>query len=307
VPIPWWLSHVAALETPLAAPTLGALWSLKERCRFVRDNVEPALLALDVAGNPEAATSWTRFLHTEREVRAALERATTDERRTLSAGGRPPAEFRAHWEGLGFVPHEGHDGSPADDYLDALFGTSRLSYESSDAAHANVNLGSRAARVSDFLTVTRPGARDVVFDLGSGSGKLANTVAASAVTSVLGVELLGAAVADANGSARAIGLSNVAFHEADVRDVDLSAGSIFYLYFPFSGAVASAVAQTLGGLARRKAVCIYASGPLRDYGEFFLREVDDGALTLDERRGEFGEVMVLRSAGPRRPPELLPR
>lgn len=305
--VPWWVSYVQALEEPGPAASLGALWSLVERCRFVRDNVEPALLAMDVAASAVSAASWSGFVARERALRDALSVATTEEQQLLRAGGRPPAGFRGHWEGLGFTPHGSRDGTPADDYLDALFGTSRLSYKSSDAAHASVNLGSRAARVSDFLTVTRPGAGDVVFDLGSGSGKLANTVAASAVTSVLGVELLGAAVADANGSARAIGLSNVAFHEADVRDVDLSAGSIFYLYFPFSGAVASAVAQTLGGLARRKAVCIYASGPLRDYGEFFLREVHDGALTLDERRGEFGEVMVLRSAGPRRPPELLPR
>ena len=40
---------------------------------------------------------------------------------------------------------------------------------------------------------------------------------------------------------------------------------------------------------------VYASGPRWDYGEFFLREVDRGALTLSGRRGDHDEVMVLTS------------
>lgn len=293
---PWWLSHVAAIEAPTGSHSLGALWGLSEQCRFVRDNVEPAALELDLEASSEAAATWSSFVDREARVRAALLAATSGELHTLRTGGRPPAAFRAHWEQLGFTPHERRDGTPADDYLDALFRTSRLTFESSSEATAHVNLGSRASRVADFLATTSPGRDDVVFDLGSGSGKLALTVAASTVTSVLGVELLGPAVVEANGSAAAIGLTNVAFHHADVREVDLSAGSIFYLYYPFHGAVAAAVARTLGALAREKDITVYASGPRFEYGEFFLREVDAGALSLDGRRGEFDEVMVLRAA-----------
>lgn len=293
---PWWFSHVATLAAPPAVDglSLGTLWSLSERLRFIRDNVDPALLALDLKAAPEASVNWSTFITREAQVAAALSLATSLEQRTIREGGRPPAAFRAHWETLGFLSHH-HDGTPADDYLDALFKTSRLTFDSSTQPTAHVNLGSRASRVSDFLTVTTPASDDVVFDLGSGSGKLALTVAASSITSVQGVELLEHAVDDANGSALALGLQNVAFHRADVRDVDLSAGSIFYLYYPFHGVVASTVASALGALAQQKDITVYASGPLREYGEFFMREVERGALTLCQRRGEFDEVMVLES------------
>jgi len=297
VPTPWWLSHVAALELPVALDqlSLGALWNLHEGVRFVRANVQPELLALDEVATPGVALRWSSFLSREGLVRQALTTATTLELDSLRCGARSAGAFRAHWEALGFVAHVARDGTPADDYLDALFLTSRLSFVSSDAPFANVNLASRASRVSDFLSVAAPGRSDVVFDLGSGSGKFALTVAASSVTTVQGVELVNSAVAEASASAVALGLQNVAFHCADVRDVDLSTGSVFYLYFPFRGEVASSMAATLGALARQKDITVYASGPARDYGEFFNREVEQKALRLVQRRGEFDEVMVLRS------------
>jgi hypothetical protein len=81
-----------------------------------------------------------------------------------------------------------------------------------------------------------------------------------------------------------------------VNDVDLSQGSIFYLYYPFHGAVAQAVAAELGRLARTRPIAVYSSGPANEYGEYFLDQVANGSLVLSERRGEFAEVMVLRSA-----------
>ena len=289
---------MAALELPVALQqlSLGALWNLAEGLRFVRDNVQPALLAQDEVATPGVSEQWRSFLTREGLVRQALSLATGLELASIRGGARAPEAFRAHWEGLGFVAHLSRDGTPADDYLDALFLTSRLSIVSSDSPLANVNLASRAARVADFLSVAAPGRSDVVFDLGSGSGKLALTVAASSVATVQGVELLESAVDDANGSAVALGLQNVTFHRADVRDVDLSAGSVFYLYFPFRGEVASSVAATLGALARQKDITVYASGPLRDYGEYFAREVEQGAFRPLQRRGEFDEVFVLHSA-----------
>jgi hypothetical protein len=289
---------VAALELPISLEqlSLGSLWNLNECLRFVRDNVQPFLLAQDEAAMPGVSLRWNAFLSRETSVRQALSVARAIELTSIRTGNRLPQAFRAHWEALGFVGHQHRDGTPADDYLDGLFLTSRLSFVSSDAPFANVNIGSRASRISDFLSITAPGRTDVVFDLGSGSGKLALTVAASSLATVQGIELVENAVDDANSSAIGLGLSNVGFQCADVRDVDLSPGTLFYLYFPFRGPVASAVAVTLGALARKKNITVYASGPLRDYAEFFLREVERGALRLAQRRGEFGEVMVLCSA-----------
>lgn len=293
--IPWWFSDVQALGTfDASTATMGALWHVSERLRFVRENVSAADLSEDAA-HPATTSTWQRFVEQERAVRHALVEATDEEAALVRSKTRAPADFRAHWEGLGFEPHAVGGGTPADDFLDALFRTSRLVFDGPAAPLATVNLASRARRVSDFLGVTAPAHDDVVFDLGSGHGKVALTVAASADTRVEGVELVAGHVAEAEASALALGLDSARFHQADVRDVDLSKGSIFYLYFPFHGAVASAVATTLGALASQKDITVYASGPAWDYGEFFLREVERGALRLVGRRGEHDEVMVLVS------------
>jgi len=90
-------------------------------------------------------------------------------------------------------------------------------------------------------------------------------------------------------------LRNLEFIHADVRDVDLSDGTVFYLYFPFWGEVAHAVARMLGAVARTRDITVYASGPRHDYGEHFLEQVSQGALCLEPQRRDFADVMVLRS------------
>jgi hypothetical protein len=212
----------------------------------------------------------------------------------LRTGLLGPSEFCAGWEALGFVRHEESGGTPADDYLDGLFDVSRFAEDVAGPEHGHLNLPARASRVADFFEVTRPAATDVVFDLGSGSGKLALTVAASRHTQVRGVEFVDAHVADSVRSATRLGLGKAAFACADVRDVGLDAGTIFFLSYPFHGPVAATVADALGALGRDKPITIYASGPVRDYGEYFLAQ---SSLELVERRGEFGDVMVMRSRG----------
>lgn len=157
-------------------------------------------------------------------------------------------------------------------------------------------MSSRAHRVADFLSVTEPEDDDVVIDIGSGSGKVALTVGASTFAEVRGVEYGDSYVASARHTAAALGLENVAFEHADVRDVDLSQGSIFYLYYPFHGEPARAVAETLGRLGRTKDITVYGSGPSADFGEHFMTQVENGALELCGLRGEFSEAFVLRSA-----------
>jgi 23S rRNA (uracil1939-C5)-methyltransferase len=284
------------LPTELGALALGALWNLSERLQFVRENVEPALLAADFAAHPDAQQVWAAFEQREPQVHAAL----AEEGRRLTGrvrrGELGPAQFRASLEELGFVPHVEGGGTPADDYLDAMFQVARYTLGEERPAFGMPNMASRAHRVADFLAVARPGAEDVVLDIGSGGGKVALTVAASTCTRVRGVEYGGAYVASARGTAEHLGLGNVHFEHADVRDVDLSVGSIFYLYYPFHGEVALAVAQALGRLARSKDITVYASGPGNGFGEHFFAQVESGALSLCERRGEFSEVFVMRSA-----------
>ena len=295
---PWWVERVSTRLLPgaLGALDVGALWRLSEGCQFVRDNVDLALLPQDFRQGPGCEPVWRAFLERESAVRLALVAAGDVVAGRMQRGELSASAFRSSWEALGFSPNDLDAGTPADDHLDGLFRLARHSDGPRLDADASPNLSSRAQRGSDFLDVTRPGPDDVVFDLGSGSGKLALTVSASAVTRVVGVELGAAFVTTATATASSFALGNVRFEHADVRDADLSSGSIFYLYHPFRGAVARDVAAQLGALARKQRVVIYAGGPLDGFGEHFLEQVSAGALALSERRGEFGQVQVLRSA-----------
>jgi hypothetical protein len=295
---PWWVERVAGLLEPsaLTALELGALWRLCENLKFVRDNVELALLSQDFARFPETAAVWGRFVVREAQARQALNASREGVSINLSRGALGPAAFRAGWEGLGFKANAQDSGTPADDYLDGLFASRRRGPDAPLPPLGNPNMGSRARQAADFLGVVEPGQADVVFDLGSGSGKFALTVSASTLSRVVGIELCADYVGESRTCANALALRNARFEHADVRSADLSEGSIFYLYHPFRGAVASAVAELLGALARLKDIRIFSSGPLLGYGEFFMREVAKGSLTLRQRRGEFSEVMLLSSA-----------
>ncbi len=288
------VAELAGARAP-STLTLGPLWHRREQLHFVRENVLRQELEEDFLLTG-ARQRWTDFEAHELAVHDALGLAGEAVATALRSGSLSHASFRGAWESLGFERHADCGGTPADDYLDGLLYLSRHAAFATPTEFGLLNLATRAFRVSDFLTEMKPGADDVVFDLGSGSGKLALTVGASCDTQVRGVEFEASYAAEARHAAGHLGLANVTFDTADVRDVNLSSGSIFYLYYPFHGPVAATVANTLGALARQKDISVYVAGPELEFGTHFLAQVAAGAFTLDDRRGEFGEVLVLRSA-----------
>lgn len=296
---PWWVERAEALLIPgdLRTLGLGAQWELFERFAFVQENVEPELLLLDVRGRPELAALWAALVARALCVTQALDASGADVAEQLRTGALSPAHFRERWEGLGFTEATGRASTAADDWLEGLLRISRITTGQDRPPFGQVNMASRAQRISDFLTVTSPGLRDTVYDLGCGNGKFAITVAASSSARVKGVELGQTYVESARRNGKRFALPNLEFIHADVRDVDLSDGTAFYLYFPFWGEVAHAVARTLGAVARARDITVYAQGPRLDYGEHFLEQVSQGALCLAPQRVDFADVMVLRSAG----------
>lgn len=297
---PWWIARAQALNEPadLALLAVGELWRLRERLEFLHLNVEPKLLALDFVAVPLSAQIWAEMLLRTRAVDRALKLALGVLARRMQRGELGHGAFKSHWQELGYLRHGDSGGSPADDFLDAMFHLSRLESGDERATEGNLNLSSRAERVSDFLSATNPQPNDVVFDLGSGGGKVALTVAASTECSVHGVELIAPWVDDSRWAAAYFGMHRARFTAGDVRDVDLSSGTIFYLYYPFRGSVAEHVAGVLARLAAQSQICLYVAGPALEFGDYFLAHVTSGALAVTERRGEFGEVLILRSASP---------
>ncbi|WP_434300511.1 class I SAM-dependent methyltransferase [Corallococcus exiguus] len=295
---PWWAERAEALLAPGDSRTLGlgAQWELLERFAFVQENVEPELLLLDVRARPELQALWAALQARVLLVTEALDAAGDDIAQRLRTGDLSPARFREQWEGLGFIEATGRASTAADDWLEGLLRISRITTGQDRPPFGQVNLASRAQRISDFLSIAKPGPRDTVYDLGCGNGKFAITVAASSSARVKGVEFAKTYVESARGNSARFALPNLEFIHADVRDVDLSDGTAFYLYFPFWGEVAHAVARMLGDVARARDITVYASGPRHDYGEHFLEQVSQGALCLAPGRHDFADVMILRSA-----------
>lgn len=296
--VPWWVERAETLLASRDARTLdlGALWELFERFSFVQENVEPDLLRLDIQARPELQALWMALEVRARSLTEAMDAAGDDVARQLRAGDLAPARFRERWEGLGFTESAGRASTAADDWLEGLLRISRITTGQNRPPFGQVNMASRAQRISDFLSITNPGQRDTVYDLGCGNGKFAITVAASCAARVKGVEYGQTYVESARRNGERFALRNLEFIHSDVRDVDLSDGTAFYLFFPFWGEVALAVARKLGEVARARDITVYASGPRHDYGEHFLEQVSRGALCLAPQRQDFADVMVLRSA-----------
>ncbi|MFE8596396.1 class I SAM-dependent methyltransferase [Archangium violaceum] len=295
---PWWVERAETLldTKDLRTMGLGALWELFERFSFVKENVESDLLLIDVQARPELQALWAALEERALSVSEALDAAGDEVTQQLRSGVLTAAHFRERWEGFGFTEAEGRASTAADDWLEGLLRISRITTGQNRPPFGQVNMASRAHRISDFLSLINPGKRDTVYDLGCGNGKVAITVAASSSARVKGVEYGQTYVESARRTAKRFALPNLEFIHADVRDVDMSDGTAFYLYFPFWGEVAKAVARVLGGIARTRDITVYASGPRHDYGEHFLEQVSQGALCLAPHRMDFSDVMVLRSA-----------
>lgn len=112
-----------------------------------------------------------------------------------------------------------------------------------------------------LITASALSEADVLVDLGSGLGHV--PLLASMLTGVqgLGIEVEAAYVASAQECAQSLRLSRVRFIHEDARAADLSSGTIFYLYSPFTGSVLADVLQRLRKESTRRPIKICTLGP----------------------------------------------
>ena len=102
---------------------------------------------------------------------------------------------------------------------------------------------------------------DVLVDLGSGLGHVPLLVSILTGVRTLGVELQSDYVTRAQECARSLRLSRVRFVAGDARDADLSTGSVFYLYSPFTGSILTEVLGALRKDSTSRAIRICSLGP----------------------------------------------
>jgi hypothetical protein len=102
---------------------------------------------------------------------------------------------------------------------------------------------------------------EVFFDIGSGLGHvpiLINLVSGAKTT---GIEYEAAYCSYAKNIAAHLRLSNVQFINADAREEDYSAGTVFFLYTPFRGTMLQEMLHILKNISLKGTIRIFTYGP----------------------------------------------
>lgn len=118
-----------------------------------------------------------------------------------------------------------------------------------------------ARHILNLIEVSAISDVDVLVDLGAGLGQVPIFASMLAGCRGIGVELESAYIQSARECADRLALNRVAFVQQDAREADLSAGSVFYLYTPFTGTILSAVAARLKKEAENRKIRVCTLGP----------------------------------------------
>ena len=118
-----------------------------------------------------------------------------------------------------------------------------------------------ARHIFHLLRLTALTAADVLIDLGCGLGHVPLLTSICTGACGIGIEREAAYVALARRCAEQLKLDRVTFCQQDARDADLSTGTVFYLYTPFTGSILSSVLHRLQQESRSRPIRIGTFGP----------------------------------------------
>jgi hypothetical protein len=133
-----------------------------------------------------------------------------------------------------------------------------------------------ARHIFDLLRRLSLGRDDVLVDLGAGLGHVPLLAAICTQARCIGIEWERAYAACAQRSATGLKLTNAAFIQQDVRVADLSQGTVFYLYTPFTDAMLRTVLDRLAQEASMRTIRVCTLGPCTQIiaGEAWLMPMD---------------------------------
>jgi len=187
-------------------------------------------------------------------------------RQGLLRGSLTPAELRSELDRLtAYTPERRAlhiEQEPADRLVDGIMRLERFRGSPTIEDRDFVHLEDSPVRVLlDLIDHVSLAASDCFFDLGSGLGRAALLVHWLSGVRARGVEVQPEYHAFADSLAGEFRLERVRFERADVRDADLSEGTVFYLFTPFKGRILDALWAKLQQEARSRAirVCTYGA------------------------------------------------
>ena len=118
-----------------------------------------------------------------------------------------------------------------------------------------------ARHIFSLISQTALTSEDVLIDLGSGLGHVSLLVSICTPARSLGIELEATYIERAQKCAQNLKLDRVTFFHQDAHAADLSAGTVFYLYTPFTGSVLNGVVTLLRREAETRRIRICTYGP----------------------------------------------
>lgn len=117
--------------------------------------------------------------------------------------------------------------------------------------------------VRNWLKEIPPSHSDTIFELGCGTGRAAFAMALLSEASIVGVEISSTLCRVARKLAELNKISRFCLIENDVRNVDFSGGTIFYLFNPFKGELLDIVIDKIRVVAEKRPITVVAMGDCR--------------------------------------------
>ncbi|MCD6023204.1 MAG: class SAM-dependent methyltransferase [Fibrobacteria bacterium] len=235
----------------------------------VLDHLEVNALGrlMSLPGSPMGSALRAEILSRIEELESWDEKLFQDLREEIRMAGLRGRELKERlWEIAGtdgLVNPETAEGYDSFDILlNGIFCASDLPEETKRPEPEMVFYQKTPGRVILEL-VDRAGftADDVFYDLGSGLGQVPILVHLLSGVPAKGVEFEPAYVQYSERSAGDLGITGVTFLNADAREADLSDGTVFFLYTPFTGRMLEEILENLRKLSERKPVRVFTYGP----------------------------------------------
>lgn len=184
----------------------------------------------------------------------------------IQRGGRPDTLLRWAASSAEIEGVAGPANGMGYDYLDELI-SGVFQFEEPDAepvrreAEMVLYQPTPARHIFDLIGLTALTSTDLLVDLGSGLGHVPLLVSILTGARSIGIELEATYVERARQCAQSLNLGRVTFIQQDARAADLSAGTVFYLYTPFTGSILSSVLSRLRREAAARPIRICTYGP----------------------------------------------
>lgn len=237
---------------------------LSLRDRFDALDRLDALLGDDVASSAAATAVDPAALHRAQSLRHRLEAINAELSQSIRVEirqGTRPALF-AQWLQSNLVPAPGLSFDSLDEILSVV-----LALEEPDPPPAHPPDGmvfyqpTPARHIFHLLHLATLSTTDVLIDLGSGLGHVPLMASLCTGARSIGIEREATYVASAEHCARQLNLDRVSFLQQDAREADLSSGTVFYLYTPFTGPILAAVLHRLRQQSAQRPIRICTFGP----------------------------------------------